>query len=182
MNTLRHTTGAILQLVRDYLEPDSMNDYVPEPIQYKEMCYPEATQEVEPSDMERAARYNGLLVQLHDAAQWLETYKKNRKSKAKVIKKLRLCSPSDWVRTQATGQARPRYWGEDWFTWETWWPSRLTPEHFLKKARDLEAWASSPIPSHLPCGADDAYGDRQDEARQSARILRACVWLMEVET
>jgi hypothetical protein len=166
-----------------------MNDYEPEPIQYKEICYPGATQEVEPSDMERAARYNGLLVQLHDAAQWLETYRKNRKSKAVVIKKLRLCGPPEWVRNEVGGKVSRgpvhtsgAFDGEgDWFTWEPWWPSRLTPEHFLKKARDLEGWAREPIPNHLPCGADDAYGDRQGEARQLARILRACVWLMEVE-
>jgi hypothetical protein len=38
-------------------------------------------------------------------------------------------------------------------------------------ARNLWAFAEEPIPHYLPCGADDAYGDRQDWARSHALAI-----------
>lgn len=45
-------------------------------------------------------------------------------------------------------------------------PEKPTYENLWREARDAIEWASLPIPSHLPCGADDHYGYRQEEARE----------------
>ena len=48
---------------------------------------------------------------------------------------------------------------------------RPTVEWARKRARDLWGFATAPIPNHLPCGADDAYGERQDYMRSEALAL-----------
>jgi len=47
------------------------------------------------------------------------------------------------------------------------------PSAMVRAYRNLVAFARGPIPGYLPCGADDAYGERQYAAGQWAAEIRA---------
>ncbi|MAT12926.1 MAG: hypothetical protein CMM02_18175 [Rhodopirellula sp.] len=130
----------------------------------------------------------GVLTELCAAATWLDRYRLNRKRKAKYLKWMRgwckktaidvlhseRCTHSgNWIpEKDEDGNEKIGH-----YIWDHIWPKRCTAESFLAKAKSLEAWASSPIPD-LPCGADDAYSERQEIAAYYARLYRAAIYFL----
>lgn len=48
---------------------------------------------------------------------------------------------------------------------------RLDREHLRRRIVNLSRFAASPIPWHLPCGADDYAAEQRDNARRLAAEL-----------
>lgn len=130
----------------------------------------------------------GVLTELCEAATWLDRYRHNRQQQAQHLRWLRVLSKKlarDVVREERCTDCYN--WvpakdvnGDDntgHYIWDNIWPKRCTAESFLAKAKALEAWAAAPIPD-LPCGADDAYAERQEIATYHARLYRAAIYFL----